>query len=81
MSITNSSSRKAIVREIIQRYATFLYFLLLIVTVLFTLNIVAMILGDQPSESYYISIMNFVVLGGTGGAIIVLLWYGQEDGS
>lgn len=81
MSITNSSSRKAIVREIIQRYATFLYFLLLIVTVLFTLNIVAMILGDQPSESYYISIMNFVLLGGTGAAIIILLWYGQEDGS
>ncbi len=79
MTVEGSSSDQCRFREFICRYAPILYLLLLIVTVLFFLNLVAMLIDTQPADAFIISIMNFALLGTTATGILLILWYCQRD--
>lgn len=65
--------------EFICRYSALLYLLLLVVTVLLTMNVLAMVIDEQPQEAFLISVMNFVLLGTTAAGISIVLWYCNRD--
>lgn len=60
--------------SIVCRHAPLYYVLLLLLTVLAVLNAIVMLVGDQSTGAFVVSVMVFTILGVTGGGVAVLLW-------
>lgn len=56
------------------RYSEYFYLLLVLVTVLGTLNVLAVIVGPQSTGAAVVSAMTFVVLAGTWLGTAFVLW-------
>lgn len=54
--------------------APIMYMGLVFVTALGTLNLLAMVLAEQSTGAFAVSIMVFVILGVTGSGLAFLLW-------
>lgn len=59
---------------IVCSYASYLYVMLVFVTVMGVLNLLAMLLGDQSEGAFVVSLVVFAILGVTGLGIGFLLW-------
>jgi|GEM_PF-2863542 len=56
------------------QYSEYYFMLLIMLTVFAVLNTIAMLLAEQSTASFVISVMVFVILGTTGGGVALVLW-------
>jgi len=55
-------------------YSEYYFMLLIVVTIMAVLNAIAMLLAEQSTASFVISVMVFVLLGTTALAVGFVLW-------
>lgn len=56
------------------KYSEYFYMLLIVLTVFALLNAFAMLIAEQSTASFVISVMVFVLLGTTALGIAIVLW-------